>query len=177
MDDEQTEPAGREPDDPAAVAEQTKQVLAHWDAVIADMEATAEEYRERGWDVVAVHPGDVVAIDGSGDVDRWGLDVLAPDDEFDEVERVVADEGEAFDACEVFKAQPGGMVYLVVAMLDEAGEAAVVFPAYYDPADRSVREMLARARQTGEMRTHVRPLDERLVVTFTQGDPALFEPE
>lgn len=149
----------------------------HWEAVVGDMEATAGEYRDRGWDVVAVHSGDVATLDGSGPSERWGLDVLAPDDEFDEVERLVDEEGRAFGACEVFRAEAGGVVYLVVALLDEDGEVAVVFPAYYDPARPEAEGMLARAREAGEMRTHVRPLDERLVVTFTQGDPELFAPE
>lgn len=148
-----------------------------WEEVIADMEATAEEYRERGWDVAAVHPGDVAALDGTGPSERWGLDVLAPDNEFDEVERLMVEDDGSFDACEVYRAQSGGMVYLVVAMLDEGGEAAVVFPAYYDPSRPESKGMLERARAAGEMRTHVRPLDDRLVVTFTQGDPDLFAPE
>lgn len=147
-----------------------------WEEVVADMEATAAEYRERGWDVLEVHPGDVTALDGSGPSGRWGLDVLAPGNEFSEVQQLVEDGGD-FDGCEVFKAQRGDVVYLVVAMVDEAGERAVVFPAYYDPAHPQAQGMLDRARNAGEMQTHLRPLSDHAVVTFAQGDPDLFAPD
>ncbi|OYR87879.1 hypothetical protein DJ71_05205 [Halorubrum sp. E3] len=50
------EPAGN--DAPANV-----QAGNGWSAVIEDMEATAAEYRERGWTTLELHPGDSVLVD------------------------------------------------------------------------------------------------------------------
>jgi hypothetical protein len=150
-------------------------VVEHWDAVVGDMEATAAEYREDGWDVLELHPGDVTPVDADGPDDRWGFDVLVPDDEFAAVERRVGEADAAFDACEVLHATGDGVVFLVVAMLDREREAAVVFPAYYAPEEAA--DVFRTARREGEMRTHLRTLEPDAVVTFTQSDPSLFIPE
>lgn len=144
-----------------------------WDEVIADMEATAETYRDEGWQVLEIHPGDVAAPDGEQG-GRWGLDVLVPGDEFEELERLIEVESFSFDESEVYRATRSGIVFLVVAILDHDTEVAVVFPAYYD-VDRG-RSMLGRATEAGEMHTHLRPLDLENVVTFSHDDPSLFMP-
>ena len=51
-----------------------------WSAVIEDMEATAAEYRERGWTALELHPGDSVLVDSDR---RTGLDVVLPGPEFE----------------------------------------------------------------------------------------------
>lgn len=168
------EPPKHEPVDPEAVAERTEQVLTHWDHVVADMEATAEEYREDGWAVAEIHPGDVTVIDPDTEIERWGFDVLVAANEFEPVERWVVEENGDFDACEVFRAEAGGIVYAVVAMRDEAAERAVLFPVHYDPSDAEA--MLRYAQDEGVMFTHLRNLQEDPVVTFSQSDPSLFTP-
>ncbi|MEF8773189.1 MAG: hypothetical protein V5A23_00300 [Halobacteriales archaeon] len=148
-------------------------VTGLWQDVIADMEATAEGYRERGWTVVEVHPGDVAVPEGR-EGGRWGLDVLVPDGEFDEMERLV--EGDpAFDESEVYRGKSGGLVLLVVAMLDPDTEHAILFPVYYD--EKRARDVLDRAIEEGELPTHLRPLDERAVVTFRHEAVDLFLPD
>ena len=148
-------------------------VMDVWEEVIADMEATAEAYREEGWRVLAIHPGDVASPDGE-QTGRWGLDVLVPDDEFEELEHLIEVESFSFDESEVYRATGSGLVYLVVAILDHDTEVAVVFPAYYD-VDRG-RSMLDRATDAGVIHTHLRPLDLENVVTFSHDDPSLFMP-
>jgi hypothetical protein len=150
-------------------------VVEFWEDVIEDMEATAAEYREDEWDVLELHPGDVTPLGPDGPRASWGLDVLVPDDEFAELERIVVEESGAFDTCEVFRATGGGLVFAVVAMLDEQRRDAVVFPVYYHPGD--AEEMLAAAREAGTMRTHLRTLAAEPVVTLEQADPSLFDPE
>lgn len=172
MDDDQNG-VPRSPQDPGEVAPENERVQRHWEQAVADMEATAEEYRGEGWTVLEVHPGDVVAL-GPERADRWGLDLLLPDDEFHDLERWVDEEDADFDACEVFRARGGGLLYLVVAMQDTDARRAVLYPAYYDPALAS--SMLDAAEEAGEMRTHLRPLANEPVVTFTQSDPDLFAP-
>lgn len=175
MDDHADEGTTEGPPGPEGAPTPVDRVLDHWDEVIADMEATAEEYRRDGWDVVEVHPGDVATATESEAHDRWGIDVLVPDNEFPEVERRVDEENGSFGASEVFRAQAGGMVFLVVAMLDERDHQAIVFPAYYDIEQSA--DVLDRARQEGEVRTHLRTLSEDAVVTFTHEDPSMFLPE
>ena len=148
-------------------------VLGVWDDVLEDMEATAREYRDAGWQVLEIHPGDVASPDGEGG-GRWGLDVLVPDDEFEELEHLIEVEEFAFDESEVYRATGQGLVLFVVAILDHDTEVAVLFPAYYDV--NQGRTMIERAVRAGEMRTHLRPLDLENVVTFTHDDPSLFTP-
>lgn len=164
---------GPEGEPAAAPTQPMGEIEAVWEEVIADMEATAEEYREEGWTVVEVHPGDVTALAGT-EGNRWGLDVLAPDDEFEAVEELV-DAGHEFDRSEVFRATVEDVVFLVIATLDEASEHAIVFPAYYDFADAG--EMVERAESAGELVTHIRPLDQRTVVSFSHGDVDRFVPK
>lgn len=149
-------------------------VFGVWDDVLTDMEATVERYREEGWEVLEIHPGDVASPDGDQG-GRWGLDVLVPDDEFETLERLIEGGDFSFDESEVYRATGSGLVLLVVVMLDHDTEVAVFFPAYYD-VDRA-HSMLDRATDAGEMRTHLRPLDLETIVTFTHDDPSLFMPQ
>jgi len=165
------DPAPRDAPDPES-ARPRQRIADVWEDVVDDMEATAAEYRDRGWTVATVHPGDVTALDGA-EGGRWGLDVLAPGDEFETVEELVAGD-RSFDESEVYRAELEDLVVMVVAMLDGDTEHAVLFPAYYDVADAT--GMLDRARETGEIRTHLRPLDQRAVVTFRHADVELFLP-
>lgn len=148
-------------------------ILEAWEHVVEDMEATAAEYRERGWEVVDLHPGDVTAL--PPDHDRFGLDVLVPGDEFDTVSELVTDDGAAFDEFEVFRAGRGGYVFLVVAVEDAAREQVVLVPAYYGIED--AEETLTGVREQGRFPLHVRPLTVDGVVTVEPSEPELLLPE
>ncbi|WP_232700322.1 DUF7529 family protein [Halobacterium wangiae] len=157
-----SDPAG-EPDNPTADA------MPRWEQVVDDMAATAEEYRERGWDAHEIHPGDVAIL--TGDVDRTGIELLAPDNEFDPAVEAF-DEAGGFDNAQVFRGDTAGTVYVVVALEDPDAETAVLFPAYFSPGEHE--EFVEMVEEEGEVRTHIRPLDERRVLTFTHEDPSLF---
>jgi hypothetical protein len=156
-----------------------------WDDTIADMEATAEEFREAGWETVELHPGAVTPLpsgeteDGYVD-ERVGLDVLVPGNEFEAVTEAVGGfEGEEGDAAsyteyEAFRAQQDGVVFLVVAMKAPATETAVLIPLYYKIQDAS--ETVRRVREQGEMRLFVRPLDDSERVVFSQQSPSALLP-
>lgn len=149
--------------------------MEFWDDVVADLEATADEYEAEGWETRQLHPGDVTTLTPdpeSGD-ERFGLDILLPNDEFDAVEARL-DEGTTFDAYEVYSATADGLVLLVVAMEDHDGEFALLYPAYYDA--QSAEGMLRAARDAGEMYTYLRTLTEE-TVEFTHEDPSVFEPQ
>ncbi|NHN48338.1 hypothetical protein G9464_12120 [Halostella sp. JP-L12] len=148
-------------------------VLEFWDEVVDDMEATAEEYRENGWNPIELHPGDVTAL--PPDHERFGLDVLVPDDEYETVREAVEAEKAAFDDVEVFRAATAGTVFLVVAVRDEATGRVVLVPAFYGV--REAQETIDGARERGSLPVHLRTLSNEEVVTFEPDDPTpLFPP-
>ncbi|WP_266074725.1 DUF7529 family protein [Haladaptatus caseinilyticus] len=155
----------------------TPNVTAHsrampfWEDVIADMEATAAEYEEMGWNTLELHPGDVTPLWTEQD-DEFGLDVLVPDNEFEAVERLL-DDGIEFDAFEVYRAMGDHLVFVVVVMEDHDEDAAVCYPAYYDV--RGAEKMLREAMDAGTMYTYIRTLSEDRV-QFTHDDPTVFQP-
>lgn len=154
-------------------------VMEFWEDVMADMEATAAEYREAGWETYELHPGDVAPLpagqtpEGGFADERVGLDVLVPGNEFEAIEELV--ETAEFDEYEAYRAEQGGVVFLVVAMQAEADGVAVVFPLYYRIDE--AREMLSRVVERGEMRTYVRPLSDEKRVVFSQQEPQSLLPE
>lgn len=153
-------------------------VMDFWDDVIDDMEATADEYREADWDVHELHPGDVTPLpagpDGQGGFvdDRVGLDVLVPGNEFRELEAIVEDA--TFDEYDAYRAEKGGVVFVVVAMKADDAGVAVLFPIYYRVDQAG--EMLPRVRDRGELRTFIRPLHDERRVVFSQQEPEPFYP-
>jgi len=141
-------------------------VTERWEELLADADATAAEYREEGWETFAVRPGDVTPLSGS----PFGLDVLAPGDEFEALETLVEDV--SFDTSHVYRADEGGVRFVVVAVEATADETVVVVPAFFD-VDRAA-DLEERALEAGVMYTHVRPLSDDARVTFTHDDPELF---
>lgn len=145
--------------------------MPHWENVIADMETTAAEYEGDGWETVQLHPGDVTPLwlekDG-----EFGLDVLVPDNEFEEVEELM--EGDvSFDSFEAYRALADRIVFAVIVMEDHDSEVAVLYAVYYDV--QGAEEMLADATDAGEMHSFIRTLSEDRI-QFTHDDPALFRP-
>lgn len=166
-------------EDPAAAFEQAGEIpgthlraAEFWDDIISDMEATADEYEAEGWDTLQLHPGDVTALVPDETDNRFGIDVLVPDDEFGELEALI-EGGVAFDAYEAFRAMADGLVLFVVAMEDRDREVAVLYPAYYDA--QNAQGMLTAAENAGEMRTYVRTLTEEQI-EFTHDQPQNFGP-
>jgi hypothetical protein len=150
-------------------------VVDRWEQVIEDMHATAAEYRETNWDVVALHPGDVTVVDPE-DVDpdssydlRAGLDVVVPGDEYEELRALIEDR--TFDEYELLRAVANEVVFAVVALEAAEDDAAVLVPAYYAVAD------FTPLAEYDRLHTQVRRLGDHPVVTFTHEDPTPFFPE
>lgn len=146
-----------------------------WERVEDDLDATAAEYREAGWDVTRLNTGDVTALPtGEAEVEseRVGLDALVPGDEFEELQDLVDDH--TFDEYETYRGESGGLVVLVLAMRDTDDGVAVLIPLFYrtDEADA----WLAAAEAGGVTHTYVRPLDDHARVVFTHQDPTPFFP-
>lgn len=144
---------------PPAVAER-------WDDVLADARATAEEYREDGWDVLELHPGDVTPLLE----DPFGLDALAPDNEYEELKAVV--EGITFDRTSVYHAEDGGVRFYVTVPEAVAASQAVVIPTFLLLSE--MPPVQEKAETEGVMFTHVRTLSADERVTFRHDDPGLF---
>lgn len=141
-------------------------VVDAWEAVVADMERTAAEYRDAGWDVVELHPGDVETVTGT----PFGFDVVVPGEEFEAVASVV-------DTCEftqdeVFRNDSGGVAYALVVVKDSDHEQAVCCPVYYEL--ENAEDLIEDTKRAGVMYTHVRPLSRDQEVTFTHDDPERF---
>lgn len=141
-------------------------VADRWQELLVDADATAAEYREAGWEALVVRPGDVTPLDG----DPFGLDVLAPTDEVETLEELVADV--TFDTSHVLRAEEGGVRFCIVAVEAGADEVAVVVPVFYDVDEAA--SLAERAREEGVTYTHVRPPSDDARVTFTHDDPSLF---
>ncbi|UPM41858.1 DUF7529 family protein [Halocatena salina] len=101
-------------------------VSEQWEAVIDDMEATANDYRAAGWTVVELHPGDVTPLPG----EPPRFDVLVPDNEFDQLQTAVSEA--AFDTTELYRAEDGGVTFVLTVTCDTDREVAVCCPLYYD---------------------------------------------
>lgn len=145
-------------------------VVGHWEQVVEDMEATAAEYADAGRRTVALHPGDVTVV--PADHDQFGIVALVPDDEFGTLRETVEDR--TFDAYEVFRAETEAMVFLLVVVESDDGEAAVFLPAYYEREADGEGEL---RKHDGTLYTRVRNLSGEEVVSFSHDDPEPFFPD
>lgn len=103
----------------------------NWDAVLADMAATAEEYDELDWTAITIEPADVEVF--AADETKQQRPVFAVHVDEDDYEQFgsLVEGGASFDRAEVFKAAENGAVFVVVALEDETRELAVTYPLYY----------------------------------------------
>ena len=142
---------------PSSVGEQ-------WEDFMADLEATAEEYREAGYEVLAIHTGDVTPLP-----DELTLDVLAPGDEFEELAQLA--ETFEVDEFEVYSAEDGRITFALVVAKDESQEIAICCPVFYH--ETVTAGLGARAEETGLVNIVVRPLSDDSQVVFTLEEPEL----
>ncbi|MDS0293880.1 DUF7529 family protein [Halogeometricum luteum] len=147
---------------------------AFWDAVVDEMEATAAAYRDVGWAVTELHPGEVRPVPAyvdTGGTDRAGLDILVPAEEFEAAERLV--EAGDFDAHDVSRTEEGETVFAVVMLKNGSDAEAVAVPVYYPRG--AAAPMLERVEARGEMRLYVRPpsADRRVELALTDPETLL----
>lgn len=147
------------------------EAMPNWEELMTDMTELADDYERRGWTALQVHPGDIAAF--PGEAGRRGLELLAPDNEFDPIAEAF-DAADGFGSAEVYRAVEAGMVYLLIVLEAPDIETVVLLPAYYSHGnDTAFVEMLETAEAVP---VHVRPLDQRRILTFTHDDPSLFLP-
>lgn len=139
-----------------------------WQTVLEEMETIADNYRERGWETLELHPGDSVFVDSER---RTGLDLLLPDPEYERLESLHSEY--SFSEVEVFRAIDDSMVYLLVVEQDPAGEVVTLAPGYYDVAN--AQSGLETVRETGQFRLFCRRLKDDYL-EFVHDDPTPFLP-
>jgi len=139
-------------------------VQNRWEDLIADTETTAEEYESAGYDAVAIHPGDVVAL-----VDDLVIEVLAPGDEYRELSDLATNL--SVDEFDLYGAEEGGVKFAIVAALDHDAEVVVCVPLYLKLQDADDLDLAAS--DAGHVHVHVRPLSDDSRVEFTLEDPDL----
>ena len=136
-----------------------------WGDVVADSDATAAEYRDRGWTALAAHPGDVSPV-----ADAARVDVLLPGSEFEEANAVVADAD--IDAVRMYAAAAAGVEYRLLVAEDGDGSVAVCVPTYLGAGELDALRTGADA--AGALTVRLRPLDDRDVVEIDVTDPTVF---
>lgn len=135
-----------------------------WDAVIEDATALAAEYRDRSWEAIVVHTGDVTVLTG----EQFGLSVLAPTSEYEQVKALV---GRAtFDSVEVYRRAGKDWIFALCVFEATAAESAVLVPVF---APTTAPELRAQVDEAGELPIYVRSLAEDERTTFTVPDPSL----
>lgn len=135
-----------------------------WHAFIDDFEETAESYRDQGYTVVEIHPGDVVPLD-----DRVAFDILAPGNEFRALRELV----DAFtpDEFSVYRARKGETTFAVVVAEDETNEVAVCAALFYH--ESRAQQLIQNAEHAGFFQVQIRPLSDDDHVVFKIDDPSL----
>lgn len=141
--------------------------VEHWEAMLEDAAATAEEYRERGWTALELEPGDVTV-----DPDLPGFDVLLADNEFADVTDLLGESG--VDSYRVYRGSAAGVMFALVAVEGTGTERVALVPLYYTHAELPALRSAAEA--TGRLATRLRTLD-RTEFVVEHGDPGPFFPD
>jgi len=143
-----------------------------WDALVDEATAIATEYREDGWQVIKLHPGDVAP--GVVATGHEGFTVLLPRNEFDDLYDAIECENARFSEFEVYHASVDGCALLLVLSLDHSQQVAVVTPLYY--TSEGTMDLLRSARERGRVDTLFLPLSEAETVCISYDRPDLFFP-
>lgn len=165
-------PPGMQDIDPSRIEMVRDAIDDHFEAVMDDLFATAEEYEEMGWDTVTVRPGDVSLITAEDLGDHTPVfAVTCPQSAWEPIDDLF-ESGVAFDRAEVFRAAIDEAVFIVVVLEAEAEETAILYPLYY-----SLLEWGPAYGQGEDAKvyTRLRHIDGRFHQVEHQ-DPELFAP-
>lgn len=141
------------------------EVAGRWETLFEDMAVTAEELRAEGFDVVTVHAGDCTPLS-----DELAFDVLAPGDEFHELETLVQT-GTQLEEFLVYANHEGRVTFALVVAQDPETETAACWPLYF--TDGTAEKLGDRALEAGEITFKLRPLDASAAIELTLAEPEL----
>ncbi|WP_338729071.1 hypothetical protein [Haladaptatus sp. DJG-WS-42] len=150
---------------PAVQAEAPAAVAEYWETLISDMEATAKQYRDSGWSVVTVNPGQVFP-----DMQLPGFDILVADDEY--LEAVKFTENNTVEESEVYRAETDAVFFLAV-LRDASKKKALLVPGYY-PFEKGteLREHIGES-----LTLNLNRLQRDVAVSVELHDPEAFFPD
>ena len=142
-----------------------------WEELIADADGIAAEYRENGWNAVALEPIDVTPVERG---DQSGLDVTIAESAYDRVADLVGSDDVSFGDAEVYyrPAEGEDQRFALVVERDERSESAVLVPVTYALSES--RAVFERALHEEELHIHVRPEAADEWIVFSHDDPSLF---
>lgn len=138
-------------------------VLVFWESFVGDIDDLAADYRDDGWTVHVLTPGDVTVVP-----DEPAIDVLLPTSEVDVVEGVVAD-GMAFGHVEVYTEVREQVVFALVVLRDRPSSTALFVPTYY--ALGEVADLRESLGPEGALSVVLRDLPDERAVAFDLDDP------
>lgn len=148
-----------------------------WKRTNEDMKLIAEERRDEGWDVVAVPAvhTDTVSPDMGEDSDRFGFVHVIADNHADDVADTLA--SASFDRYEAYRSVEGDQAFLVVELLDDGAETALLIASHYDRNE--AEGMIAATRERDVLFTHLKRLDGTHLgtVRHEEYEPLLATPE
>ncbi|MDY6765168.1 MAG: hypothetical protein SV377_05715 [Halobacteria archaeon] len=150
------------------------EAMSRWEEVLADMEATASEYRDQGWDATELHPGDVAMV-LPDEQDDPGIDIILPKDEFQALQDHGMEDG-GFDTIEAFQAGSPDFVYLLLAIEDTDSKHVVLTPAYYQVTE-DARGLFEHAIKQGKIDIFLRTLTGEEIVVSHKNPGLLAPPE
>lgn len=135
-----------------------------WAEIIEEAEATADSFRDEGFSVHVLHPGDVTPL-----AEEQAFDVLLPGSEFETVKELI----ERFDPEEVtvYTAQEGAFSYAVVVATDAASAIAICCPIFFETVAGD--SFTTDADGASSIGLRLRPLDQSAHVVLTVDDATL----
>lgn len=147
-------------------------VESHWEDLQEDIEETASEYRENGWDVITTSVGNVTLLNESLKQNSPTFDILIPDNKLAEIKELVETEDTNFDKYTVYRQTRSGVIFYLIVMEDPRQKNALLFPAYV--VIENHQELLSRAKSAEEVSVILRNISDEDRVRFSYDNPDLF---
>jgi len=145
-----------------------------WDELLDEMSSIAQGYRENGWEIMTLTPGDVTVLTTQYS-DDCGIDVLLSNSEYNGLKTLFENGDFESDTYDVFKNTLEGQVTLVVGVADSSSDTVIFYPAIIEEV--RLNELVSLTREAGELHTYFRPLDRSSRVAVSHSEPELFLPE
>ena len=145
-----------------------------WERTLDDMDRTAEELENEGWDVLAVPAGSTAAEPPEdGPKGRFGFVHVVPGNFADEFREFVA-AGE-FPRFDVYRKEVEGHVYFVTALFAPEVNKAILIAGTYEL--RAAGPLYETAMGENEIYTHVQKLDQTTLGSFRHDAIEKFFPD
>lgn len=147
--------------------------IGPWERTVGEMREIARQYREDGWEVVAVRAGDTAPESPEvGESERFGFVHTVPNAVASDVRSVL--DGDV-DGSAIHRRSLGSTLFFVTEITDATTRRALLLAGAVDTG--VAEELETAARERGELYTHVQLLDWTHLGTVRHDDPSAFFPE